>query len=210
MRLHERSHPTRQASVVVAVLALAACGKPVQVDPTDPTRCSPLVQAIPDEGRAHVPAGTPVVYQHNPPASGPHWSLPPNGDHPFGVFLDVVVPREWWVHNLEHGGVVLLYNCGLSDGGTCQALGYDDTCAGDLGVPPAGCPEVTDALRTLHDERAPDEFNEVRVLVTADPYAPRRVSAIAWDWLWESDSVDLAAMRCFRDARYGQGPEEAP
>jgi hypothetical protein len=145
----------------------------------------------------HVPFGTPVRYMSNPPASGTHWPAP----HPWGNFPESI-PREWWVHNLEHGGIVFLFQC-------------PGTEPDDAGAPPDGgfpwaCPAETDVLRSLHDELPLDKFGEVRVLVTGDPLAPHAVSAVAWDWLYQSDTVDRAALACFRDARYGQGPEDAP
>ena len=48
-----------------------------------------------------------ISYSENPPSSGPHW---PFWEQTWGEHSDVV-PRERWVHNLEHGGVILLYNC---------------------------------------------------------------------------------------------------
>jgi|GEM_PF-975098 len=49
---------------------------------------------------------TPVTYPDPPPTSGPHnpcWGR-------WGVH-DEPLAAERWVHNLEHGGVVFLYNC---------------------------------------------------------------------------------------------------
>lgn len=49
---------------------------------------------------------TPVEYPDPPPVGGDHdqcWAT-------WGVHSDVVPARNW-VHNLEHGGVVFLYNC---------------------------------------------------------------------------------------------------
>jgi hypothetical protein len=47
-----------------------------------------------------------IDYESYPPTGGPHnpcwWD--------WGVW-DEAVPEERWVHNLEHGGVVFLYNC---------------------------------------------------------------------------------------------------
>jgi hypothetical protein len=48
----------------------------------------------------------PLTYPDPPPTSGPHnpcWAK-------WGVY-NTPVKAERWVHNLEHGGVVLLYNC---------------------------------------------------------------------------------------------------
>lgn len=47
-----------------------------------------------------------IVYPDPPPAGGDHnpcWAT-------WGVHTDPV-PDELWVHNLEHGGIVYLYNC---------------------------------------------------------------------------------------------------
>lgn len=48
----------------------------------------------------------PIEYSDPPPASGDHdpcWAK-------WGVHTDTVPARNW-VHNLEHGGVVFLYDC---------------------------------------------------------------------------------------------------
>jgi hypothetical protein len=130
----------------------------------------------------------------NPPASGPHWPV----WSAWGAFTDSVVPRERWVHNLEHGGVVLLFNC-PPDGGAI----------GD-GAASAGCPEVGQSLAFLRSERSNDKFGVVRVLVTQDPLLPARVGAVAWLWSWLGDTVDVDLIRCFINRRYGRGPEDAP
>ena len=162
----------------------------------DARRCGPGVVVVPGEGASHVPFGTAVMYQHNPPASGNHWAEKAD----WGAYAQLV-PREQWVHNLEHGGIVLLYNC---PGGPRADAGISD---GGAAWP---CPEITTPLRALRDERKNDKWGVVRVLVSADPLAPRRVSAVAWGWVYQADSVDEKALRCFIEARYGRGPEDAP
>ena len=55
----------------------------------------------------------PVTYVDPPPSSGPHnpcWAS-------WGLHEGAIVPPERWVHNLEHGGIVYLYNCAES----CEA-----------------------------------------------------------------------------------------
>lgn len=130
----------------------------------------------------HVPEPTPVSYAANPPASGPHWPMwqEPWGAYPAGV------PRERWVHNLEHGGIVLAYNC------------------------PAGCDDVVAALTAIRQGTPPDHFGEQRLLVVPDALMPHRVAAIAWGWRWQSESVDDNGIRCFVGARYDRAPESIP
>jgi hypothetical protein len=173
-------------SVSIAVLA-AACGSA----PLNPPRCDagecasacgPGVEAVPYEGGAHVPDGTKVTYTANPPASGNHsetWQIP------WGNY-DTEVARERWVHNLEHGGIVLAYNC------------------------PGGCQADVDAFKAIMNGRPPDRFGAVRVIITPDPNLPKRFAAIAWTWRWLGDAVDAKTINCFIDARYDRAPESIP
>jgi hypothetical protein len=72
--------------------------------------CGGCEEMLPVRSAQHVSG--PVAYPDNPPVGGPHsacWG-------PWGV-QEVPVRVERWVHNLEHGGVVLLYRC---EGG-CEA-----------------------------------------------------------------------------------------
>jgi hypothetical protein len=56
---------------------------------------------------SHVPEGTTVTdYSTDPPTSGRHWG----SVAPWGVHSEPV-PNELQVHNLEHGGIVMQYNC---------------------------------------------------------------------------------------------------
>ncbi len=76
---------------------------------------------VANEGAAHVPVGEQVTYQANPPASGSHWSQ--GGVAPVAPgFYETAVEEEQWLHNLEHGYVVVLYDCR----GPCHAELLDD------------------------------------------------------------------------------------
>jgi hypothetical protein len=146
------------------------------------TACGPGIDAPPLEGATHVPEPTPITYQANPPASGPHWPL---WQMPWGVYANEL-PRERWVHNLEHGGIVLLYDC------------------------PTGCDDVVAQLINIRDATPPDRYNEQRFIITPDSVMPHRVAALAWGWRWQGDAVDATTIRCFVNARYDRGPESIP
>src|SRR5438105_14857462 len=94
--------------------------------------CGPGVDQRPIEGQMHINPPATISYRDNPPASGNHYPVPA----PWGVST---VQREQWVHNLEHGGIVLVYNC------------------------PAGCDADVQKLIALRNRRKADQFNEVRV-----------------------------------------------
>lgn len=61
---------------------------------------------IPILGREHVPVGTPVRYNSNPPTSGNHYATPELA----GVY-DKPIPDGYLIHSLEHGYDIISYNC---------------------------------------------------------------------------------------------------
>ena len=71
-----------------------------------------------DMGRDHVALGTVVKYLYCPPASGNHYNQVPFGPIPARLYgpNEKAVP-EGWVHNLEHGAMVVLYSCSGPDAG---------------------------------------------------------------------------------------------
>ena len=76
----------------------------------------------PDMGRSHVQVGMTVKYALCPPASGKHYAATGEGPIPPGVYGpdDGAVP-EGWIHNMEHGGLVVLYRCKGGDTGCSDA-----------------------------------------------------------------------------------------
>ncbi len=93
------------AGGLIAVLTFA---NPSQVseqpEPTGPD----YSQKMPFEGANHVPEGTKVTYQSNPPTSGSHWPDPLLD----GVY-DIEKPDEAIVHSLEHGRIWISYQPSL-------------------------------------------------------------------------------------------------
>jgi hypothetical protein len=138
---------------------------------------------VPDEGRAHVDEGSTINYQHNPPASGPHYPSP----KPWGVYTTAVAPG-YWVHNLEHGGVVVLYDC------------------------PSGCPTVVDQLRQAFQTFPKDKYAEVKLLVTPYSGLPdhAQAMAVAWDYQKPYQTFDLQELLAFYNDHVDHGPEDIP
>ena len=83
-----------------------------------------LGQVQPDMGKNHLLPPEPQRYTQCPPASGNHYA-PPGGPITARYYGpdDATLP-EGWIHNLEHGGLVVLYSCdkGACDDATQQAL----------------------------------------------------------------------------------------
>lgn len=78
--------------------------------PDPPELVSAGVRTLPSEGYRHVPAGTEITFQLDPPTSGPHYDswTPP------GFYTDPQ-PAGMLVHSLEHGYVVIYYSPSLSN-----------------------------------------------------------------------------------------------
>jgi hypothetical protein len=108
---------------VVGAIVFTSASAPVYacttIDTVQPAVPDQLGQVQPDQGHLHVSRGDKITYQVCPPASGRHINQPPYGPIPAKIYGpdDQVVPNGW-VHNLEHGGLVLLYSC---DKGACDA-----------------------------------------------------------------------------------------
>ncbi|MBI4301109.1 MAG: DUF3105 domain-containing protein [Chloroflexi bacterium] len=102
------------AAGLIIVLGIAFL---VFYDVSSQTKASPLPeenadtslpgQFFPSQGNNHLaPGETFSDYDSNPPTSGPH--APETV--PWGIY-DAPVPKERLVHDMEHGGVIIWYNC---------------------------------------------------------------------------------------------------
>ncbi len=131
-------------AVVLAVVAFVFVGAAQPVyscsflsEPASPAPVSsgvqPLGQKQDDMGRTHVAVGTPVRYTFCPPASGSHYNAAGQGpiQPRFYGPDDTTVPQNW-IHNLEHGGLVVLYNCNM---GACNTADLDQLRALVAGFP---------------------------------------------------------------------------
>jgi hypothetical protein len=130
----------------------------------------------------HVPAGTVVQYNSRPPTSGNHYDTPSG----YGVF-DRAVPTGNWVHNLEHGAIVVLYRPDLCDA-TCTAA-------------------VKDVYKQAPRSK---QFNNVKLVVTPYPDMDHAVAAVAWQWVDEMDTGDEGRILAFYRDHVDKGPEQVP
>jgi hypothetical protein len=135
----------------------------------------------------HVPVGTDVQWNSNPPSSGPHYPV-------WAAFQAYTspVPRGYYVHDLEHGAIVLLYRC--DPGVDCAAVA-------------AQLQQVSDAIPTDPLCTAAGQGVRVRTVITPDPLLDVPVAAAAWGWTYKAACVDLPSLIDFANAHYGQGPE---
>ena len=103
-----------------------ACGSllsPAPNQATDPSKPGFSTQF---QGNQHVPVGTTISFGFCPPTSGNHYNSPPRGPIPAALYgVGTEEPPGGWVHNLEHGYVVMVYRCpsGVVDKGDCVTSG---------------------------------------------------------------------------------------
>ena len=139
----------------------AECGGECQAD------------SFPETTRDHLPE--PLDYDDAPPTNGDHadcWTA--WGEH------TEEVPDERWVHNLEHGGVVFLYNC-------------PDGCADDLAALSAWTATLPAGRWVLSPYSLMDS----------------RFAAVAWRNRLLLGCLDLDAFQTFYDDHVGHAPEDA-
>lgn len=176
-------------SVTVKFVGNASCpaDNTQPYSPSPPNTNGPAVgEAIDEMPHTHVQPPAKVTYNHDPPTSGCHYNLG-TGVAPIspGAYDRVVAP-EYWVHNLEHGYVVVLYNC------------------------PLGCATDFQSLRTWLKGLPPDPGGVVsyaKVLVLPWPSMKSRFAAVSWDWYQGYDRLDMSAIQKFYDSHVNQAPE---
>lgn len=163
-----------------------------KVKPAPVNSLPPVGQAVNEMPHTHVDQTVHVTYEHNPPTSGCHYNLG-YGDAPIqtGVY-DTPVADEYWVHNLEHGYVAVLYNC------------------------PTGCSDVVQKLITWRKGLPPDPaaaaqqpgvVNYAKVIVLPWPTMPVKFAAVSWDYYQGWNSFDLNAIQDFYANHVGHSPE---
>jgi hypothetical protein len=111
------------AVAAVAVLFLATATAPAyacssEFQPAASADPSDQGQIQDDLGRNHVGVGTSVTYALCPPASGNHYNAAGAGPIQPRLYgpSEAEVPQGW-IHNLEHGALVVLYRCASGDTG---------------------------------------------------------------------------------------------
>lgn len=134
----------------------------------------------PCQSYCHVPDGFTEPHGTNPPTSGNHYSTPAVNAAEFTS----PVPRGKYIHSMEHGAIVLAYNC------------------------PSGC---TQELSVLRQAFQANNNNGSWIIFTPDPLLPGpRFAALAWTYTLRFDTPDLTTLNCFISQHAYYGRECAP
>jgi hypothetical protein len=144
-----------------------------------------ITHETPLAAASHVPQGTVVEWASNPPSSGAHYPT----HAAWALTYPIIVERGNYLHNEEHGGIALLYNCA-----------------------DAGCQDTIDNLTAIgqalpQDPACVSVGVNAKWLVTRDPELPAgtSVAAAAWGWTFTATCVDDARLNAFITARYSNG-----
>lgn len=123
-------------------------------------------QEVSVTGRNHLPQGTPIQYNSNPPAAGPHYPDPQHA----GTYT-TPPPDGNLVHSLEHGAVILWYKADLSQDDVSKLKKIFDDMPGKTIMTPRKNLDVPVAvtswgrilkLKTI-DEKQIETFYEVNI-----------------------------------------------
>ena len=171
---------------------------PYDPNPPDVNSQPAVGQVIAEMPHTHVAPPAKVQYEHNPPTSGCHYSLSGQAPVTRGVYTQQI-SAEYWVHNLEHGYIVVLYNC------------------------PSGCDADFQQLRQWYDKEQskPDtglvQYAQANPSANFKPYAKivvlpwpsmqPRFAAVSWDYYDPMTKLDVNELNRFYDNHYGHAPE---
>jgi hypothetical protein len=116
------------------------------------------------------------VYNSDPPTGGWHYDTPWNPG-----FYETPVADEYLVHNLEHGYIVISYDCSkLSD-----------------------CESTKTQIRQLLQR-----YNNWKIIAVPRKNADAAIALTSWGWLEKLNGYDAAKMTAFINVHRDQGPEK--
>lgn len=178
---------------VFAILTVAGCGGSSSVPAPDAElvdtagpaldagACTAVVASQANGGHLHTANDCdPVTYPTNPPSSGTHYP-------DWAVYKTYASPVPWGflVHCLEHGAIVMAYNC------------------------PGGCADEVAQAQALVDS-LPADANcggaAMKTVIVPDPSLDTRWAAAAWTWTLRASCFDSQSFAAFITAHY-QGPD---
>lgn len=184
--------PTPSAEPSVAFVGNDTCStlgqKPYGLPATNGP---PVGLPVAEMPHTHVAPPTRVTCLHDPPASGCHYSVAGTDPAPVapGIYNDAVQP-ERWVHNLEHGYVVVTYNC------------------------PTGCTADVQALTSWYHSLPPDPQLAPgcgaypKVVVVPETTMQAKFAMVSWDWYDPMPlSLDVSEVSRFYANHVDRAPE---
>lgn len=185
-RSERRGKIYRLAGIAAATVALVVMAVVLFTRQGGALSYEELGQVMPDQGRTHIaPGESHPPYNSTPPTSGWHLANVAN----WGVFQQPV-PNELQIHNLEHGGILLQYNCGPEPAGGA----LDD----------AACKQLADELANINRRY------RSKVLTAPYPGMTSRIAITSWGRIMTLDQVDETKIVRYIEQYKNKGPEFVP
>jgi hypothetical protein len=179
---------------LVAAALLFACSSATETTPPPPAdcrtpgACNLVACSVPQKQGTHVEVCSFIPFDSNPPTSGPHY-----GQWASFKSYDKPVPRGFYLHSIEHGGILLAYNCQLYQQGDCAAL----------------VAQLTTFVASRGDDpKCAGHAARNRFVVTPDPLLDAPFAAAAWGHHLKGDCFDAAVVAAFTDAHYARSYED--
>lgn len=150
-------------------------------DPSPSPQPGRLGEVQPDQGRTHLARGQRWTYTSCPPASGPHYNEAGQGPIPPRYYPpeSTVLPQSW-VHNLEHGALVILYRPDTASDTTAHAALRE--LAANFPLSP-----VCNLAGNVVGSPVIARFDEL----------PHRYAALVWGRVLYQDELDVDAIMAF-------------
>jgi hypothetical protein len=143
-----------------------------------------LGEQVPIVGSAHIPEGDKASdYITDPPTSGEHYASEAEAG-----FYDEAPADEQLVHNLEHGYIVVYYDCEGLSSSACS--GMKDDLRGAIGA--AGVSEYT---RTS------------KIIVVPRLTMENMITYTSWGWIYYADDFDREEFVLFVKQNRDNAPE---
>lgn len=167
---------------------------------------------VEDLGREHVPDGAVISYNSNPPTSGPHYEQWAKA----GVYQSPV-PDGYLVHSLEHGYVIISYNCEI------QAirllvkplLAHEETLESTQSANPDKEEKLGGVWESEECKRLVENMTEIleerkkrKLILVPRLQLDTRIALTAWTRIDKFNEFDRRRIIEFIDAFRDRGPEQ--
>ena len=142
-----------------------------------PDACGPYIVYRKNTEANHIQNPGGICYDVHPPSSGSHrpmWGKWGKYDY---------MPPQRYLHNIEHGGIAILYN-------------------------PCVDSSVIDALEAFTCSRAADDGGAFRYILTPYHDLPTNIAVVAWEWSYFNNCFDANGISDFVDEHYRKAPED--
>ncbi len=158
-----------------------------------------LGESVADLGREHVPDGTVVEYNSNPPTSGKHYAERTKA----GVYNKPVSDGHL-VHSLEHGYVIMSYNCAQESPSTeATSSPTPSTELSGEQWNSADCKDLVAKLTSVYEKKG-----KKKLIVIPRQSLDTKIALTAWTHIDKFNDFDEPRIENFIDAFRDRGPEK--